>query len=207
MSPDSSARVARLETLRFWTAALLAAAASLSAIPLILADAWVLLLGGTASALNPELFGPNNAPYYLYFWAPPIMMLAACLLMPWKRGWLLLILLGFLPLLLALANLLFFLKPSGPVYVPGGMVHVLRADGTPAEGAEIWVSDPPAGQSLAGQTQRDGSFRLRGVTLVRGELHLISVNWQGPGAARSLMGFHAAEIPEFPVTIRLSETP
>lgn len=183
----------------------LAVVAALAALPLIVVDLWVMLMAGTASALNPELFGPNNHPYVWLFWGPPILALVAVLIAPRYRSRAAMLGMGALPLLLALVNSLFFLKPAGPVFVSGGMVHVVKADGSPAGGAEIWVSSSTEMPTLAGKTQEDGSFWLRGINLKGGERHSILASWREPGVDETQRGLSQEEQPVFPVTIRLGE--
>jgi hypothetical protein len=189
---------------RFWVAVLLATVAAVVALPLILLDLFVMLLGGTASATNPELFGPNNDPFLRVFWAPPLLALVAILIAPRDRSRGLMLGLGAIPLLLVLANSLFFFPPSGPVHAPGGMVHVLKEDGTPAPGAEIWVAHGSAPSTLAGKTQQDGSFRLQGINLIAGQKHSIFASWRERGGVSTETGLNHEERPEFPVMIRLS---
>jgi hypothetical protein len=190
---------------RFVLALILAVLAALAALPLIVVNLWVYLLAGTVSAVNPEVLGPNNYPYVWVFWGPPVVALVAVLIVPRNRSRAATLWIGVLPLLLALVNSLFFMKPAVPVYVSGGMVHVVKADGSPAEGAEIWVSSSTEAPTLAGKTEKNGSFWLRGINLKGGERHSILASWQEAGREKIQRGLSQEEKPVFPVTIRLSE--
>jgi hypothetical protein len=204
MSSDVSSSSSPFSAVRFRVAVLLATVAAVVALPLILVDLFVMLLGGTASATNPELFGPNNEPFLRVFWAPPLLALVAILMAPRNRSRGPMLGLGVIPLLLALVNSLFFFPPSGPVHASGGMVHVMKEDGTPAPGAEIWVAHGSTPPTLAGKTQTDGSFMLQGVQLIAGERHSIFASWRERGGVSTETGLNHEERPRFPVTIRLS---
>ncbi|MCW1911969.1 carboxypeptidase-like regulatory domain-containing protein [Luteolibacter sp. GHJ8] len=190
---------------RFVLAVFLAAVAALAALPLIVVNLWVMLMAGMASALDPELFGPNNHPYWRVFWAPPVLALVAVLIAPRYRSRGIVLGMALLPLLLAVVNSLFFFKPTGPVFASGGMVHVVKADGSPAGGAEIWVTSSKEAPTLAGKTEENGSFWLRGVNLKGGERHSILASWRERGMNETQRGLSQEERPVFPVTIRLSE--
>ncbi len=192
--------------MRFWFAIVLGTVAAVVSLPLIVVDLFVMFMAGMSSALNPELFGPNNHPFFRVFWAPPLLALVAILMVPRNRSRGPALGLGLFPLLLALVNSLFFFPPPGPVLASGGMVHVLKEDGTPASGAEIWVAHGSAPPSLAGKTEPDGSFWLQGVKLVGGEKHSIYASWREWGGASTETGLNHEERPRFPVTIRLSGT-
>jgi hypothetical protein len=192
-------------SIRFWSAVFLGALAALVALPLIVLNLWILFMAGTASAVNRELLGPNNHPFLWVFWAPPIVALASILLTPANRTRAAVLLLGLWPLLLALLNSLFFLPPAGPVHIKGGMVHVQKADGSPAGGAEISLSHPGTAAELAGKTGEDGSFWLQGITVIEGRKSSIFVSWQEPGGEPAQTGFESGGQLAFPLTIRLSK--
>ena len=101
-----------LESPRFVIAIILGIVASLFAILVLLLDMWILLMAGMASAKDSTLLGPNNAPFFKFFWAPPVLFVVALLLFPRKRSYIFLGLIGLFPAALILMNLLFFLDPS-----------------------------------------------------------------------------------------------
>lgn len=194
----------RSTSIRFWIAFFLGALAALVALPLIVLNLWILLMAGTASAVDRELLGPNNLPFLWFFWAPPVVALASILLTPSSRSRAAVLLPGVLPLLLALLNSVFFLPPAGPVSINGGMVHVQKADGSPADGAEISLSHPGTAATFVGKANEDGSFWLQTITVIEGRKSSIFASWHEPGGEPAQTGLEMGGQLAFPLTIRLS---
>ena len=105
-------------------------------------------------------------------------------------------------ILIALAALLILAGIPVCAHFRSGRVIAISPDGTPLEGAKVWISYVSAPAVLQGLTDAKGRFDIPAKTARRGGWHSIIVSWEDPKGIEYL-GQNFDDKPGFPLSIRL----